>query len=197
MGQWPVEGQVAPQGHCSTSPPPPAQIGVLPPTPRPTCGGTSRGFSAASSTSPFTLPVSLTGEEGGVCPFFYFWFFCLLRLFVFKDAAGQTGREGVCLPIRLRGLRRGSLGQAETSCNTVFPGWWPEDVCNSRGQVIPLTLASAPPSALLPTSSLPCPSLMLVSPFLKLPPRVSEASLGWGRVALSACLRRHAVLDCQ
>lgn len=50
-----VGGQTAPQGHCSTCPPPP-QIGVLPPTPHPSCGGTSRGSSAASST-PSNTPI--------------------------------------------------------------------------------------------------------------------------------------------
>lgn len=124
--------------------------------------------------------------------FFYFWFFfsCLLCPFVFKDAAGQTGREGVCLPIWLRGLRRGCLGRAETSCNTVLPGWWPEVACNSRGQVTPSTSASAPPSALPPR---PQPALSLPGvgqSFSKaVPTCVSEASLGRGLAALSACLR--------
>lgn len=151
MGQRLVEGQIAPWGHCSTGLTPP-QIGALPPTPCPSCWGTSQGSSAASSAPFSTFPVSLT--EGVFC-LFLFLVFCsvsFVRLFS-KDAAGQTGREGVCLPIWLRGLRRGSRGRAETSCNTVLPGWWPEDACNSRGQVPPFDLGLCP--CLSPPSPLP------------------------------------------
>lgn len=59
------------QGHCSTSPAPP-QIGALPPTPCPSCWGTSWGSSAAASTPSSTFPVSLT--ELGVVFFLFPWF---------------------------------------------------------------------------------------------------------------------------
>lgn len=96
------------------------------------------------------MPQLLGDFPGLLCSFFHSFLhlpcvfegvFCLFLFLVFcsvsfvrwfsKDAAGQTGREGVCLLIWLRGLRRGSRGRAETSCNTVLPGWWPEDACNS------------------------------------------------------------------
>ena len=132
--------------------------------PTPQLWGDFQGLLCSFSHSPPPLPVSLT--EGAFCLFFSnVGFFCVSCPLVFKDAAGQMGGEGVCLPSRLRGLRRGSLGRAETSCNTVLPGQWPEDACNSRGQVTPSTLASAPPSALpllCRTPHLPHPFLVLV-----------------------------------
>ena len=140
------------------------------------------------------LPPSMSLTEGVFCLFFFFFPFCLLRPFFSKDAAGQTGREGVCLPIWLRGPRRGSRRRAETSCNTVLPGWWPEDACNSRGQVPPSTLASAPASALLPHSQPALPLRGVGCPFLKLTPRASEACLGWAPPPCPHVFDCHAVL---
>lgn len=127
-GLWSVEGLLSPQGHFPTSPIPP-QIGVLPPTLASVWGGLP---GAPWPLLPLLPPPYLCpGLRGAFCLFFFFFIweflFCPLRPFVFKDAAGQTGREEVCLPIRLRGLRRGRLGRVETSCNTVLPGRWPED----------------------------------------------------------------------
>lgn len=116
--------------------------------------------------------------------FLFLILFCLFCLFVVEDAAGQMGREGICLPICPRGSEKGSLGREETSCNTVLPGQWPEDACNSRGQVTPSALASAPPLAFPP-----CSSLVLVSPFLKLSSRVCLGHAQAGPCALSACLQ--------
>lgn len=156
--------------------------------PTPQLWGDFQGLLCSFFHSSPALPGSLT--EGVVCLFLFLFFSCLFCPFVFKDAAGQTGREGVCLPIWLRGPRRGCLGRAETSCNTVLPGWWPEVVCNSRGQVTPSTLASAPPSALPPHSHPTLPLPGVGQSFSKaVPTCVSEASLGRGLAALSACLR--------
>ena len=90
MGQRLVEGQIAPWGHCSTGLTPP-QIGALPPTPCPSCWGTSQGSSAASSTPSSTFPVSLT--EGVFCLFLFLVFlFCLLRPFVFQRCCWADGQ---------------------------------------------------------------------------------------------------------
>lgn len=133
-----VEGKIALRGHCFTSPTPP-QIGVLPPTPHPSLWGISRGSFAASVTPSNAPSVSVIG---GIS-------FLLCVSFVHFFSKMLLGRwKGICLPIWLRGLRRGHLGREETSCNTVLPGQWPEDACNSRGRVTPSALASAPPSAL-------------------------------------------------
>lgn len=188
MGWWPVEGQIVPPRVTAPLAASHPRLGFYLPPHAPVVGGLPGASLQLLPSSP-ALPGSST--EGVVCLFLFLFFFCLFCPFVFKDAAGQTGREGVCLPIWLRGPRRGCLGRAETSCNTVLPGWWPEVVCNSRGQVTPSTLASAPPSALPPHSHpTPPPPPGVGQSFSKaVPTCVSEASLGRGLGAPSACLR--------
>lgn len=142
--RWPAEvcsGKIALQGHCFTSPTPPL-FGVLPPTPHPSLWGHFQGLfcSLCSSFQHFPFCVLNRGE---------FHFFCvsLLRPFVFKDAAGQM--EGDLFAHLAQGSEKGTpWAREETSRNTVLPGRRPEDACNSRGQVTPSALASAPPSAL-------------------------------------------------
>lgn len=117
------------------------RLGFYLPPHTPVCGGTSRGSSVASVAPSSTPFCALNRGE--------FHFFCvsLLRPFVFKDAAGQM--EGDLFAHLAQGSEKGTpWAREETSRNTVLPGRRPEDACNSRGQVTPSALASAPPSAL-------------------------------------------------
>lgn len=160
MVQRPVEGQIAPWGHCSTSLTP-SQIGALPPTPRPSCWGTSRGSSAPSSTPFSTFPVSLTE---GVFRLFLFLVFCpvaFVHLFPKMLLGGRAGKGSVCPPGS--GVREGNAaGERRPVAIQYFlaSGQSMRAIAEARCPLRPWPLPLRRPS--LPTPSPPCPSLVLV-----------------------------------